>query len=310
MRDDKNIEFEGWMTKWLLDKKNFVKESTYATYLILADKHLIPAFQKMRLQAFNRQIIQGFVLKKHQDGLSIKTIKDIVVVLKSSLQAAMEQNIIDYFDIKVIYPKPEKGTAIETFHRKEQQLILNYCRKNLSNRSIGIMLSLLIGIRIGELAALQWKHIDFKNHLLSIEQTLQRIYLKQKSIGSTKVVITTPKTPTSIRKIPLNREFLKLLKQFKGGENDFILSGNANYVEPKTLRTYFKKILEKTNTRNLKFHSLRHTFATNCIALKVDPKTVSELLGHSSVQTTLNLYVHPSLKEKTKCIDLIYKSLL
>ena len=94
---------------------------------------------------------------------------------------------------------------------------------------------------------------------------------------------------------------------FKINGDDYIITGSHKYLEPRTYRKYFNKVLKQVKIKQFNFHSLRHTFATNCISLGVDYKTVSELLGHANVNITLNLYVHPRLSQKKKCIDMICK---
>ena len=122
-----------------------------------------------------------------------------------------------------------------------------------------------------------------------------------------KIILTTPKTKNANREIPINKNFLEIMKKVKANKEDYVLTGNKEYIEPRTYRKYFNKVLDKININHFNFHSLRHTFATNCISLGVDYKTVSELLGHANVNITLNLYVHPRLSQKKKCIDLICK---
>ena len=85
------------------------------------------------------------------------------------------------------------------------------------------------------------------------------------------------------------------------------MSCSGKWVEPRTYRRSFERLLEKAKVEKINFHGLRHTFATNCIKLGVDYKTVSELLGHATVNITLNLYVHPQMSQKKRCIDLICK---
>ena len=143
--------------------------------------------------------------------------------------------------------------------------------------------------------------------ILDIHKTIQRIYIKDKEKNISKVIITTPKTKNANREIPINKDFLEILKKIKTNKDDYILTGNSNYLEPRTYRKYFNKVLNDTKIEHFNFHSLRHTFATNCISLGVDYKTVSELLGHANVNITLNLYVHPRLSQKKKWIDLVCK---
>lgn len=114
---------------------------------------------------------------------------------------------------------------------------------------------------------------------------------------------STPKTNSSYRVIPLSQELKSLLQTHKQERNNYILSNNQHPVEPRLLRKRFNHILGKNKIMHYKFHSLRHTFATKCIEAKVDYKTISVLLGHSNINTTLNLYVHPNNSQKKKAIN-------
>ena len=196
---------------------------------------------------------------------------------------------------------------IYTISKQDQDKLIDYILKNQSSKNFGILLTLYSGIRIGELCALKWKDIDFKNNILNINKTLQRVYIKDKQINKSKLIITNPKTHNAEREIPLNKDFAKELKKFKTDNEDYILSGSRKWIEPRTYRRFFARTLEKVKIDKINFHGLRHTFATNCIKLGVDYKTVSELLGHATVNITLNLYVHPQMSQKKKCIDLICK---
>ena len=155
---------------------------------------------------------------------------------------------------------------------------------------------------------MQWKDIDFKNNILYINKTLQRIYINDTKIHSSKIIITEPKTHNAEREIPLNREFANELKKYKTEPNHYILSCSDKWIEPRTYRRFFERISKKADIEKINFHGLRHTFATNCIKLGVDYKTVSELLGHATVNITLNLYVHPQMSQKKKCINLVCKN--
>ena len=127
----------------------------------------------------------------------------------------------------------------------------------------------------------------------------------------TELLIDTPKTKNSIREIPMSRELLRMLKPFKKIVNPsfFILTNDSKPTEPRTYRSYYKNLMTQLEIPEIKFHGLRHSFATRCIESKCDYKTVSVLLGHSNISTTLNLYVHPNLEQKKKAIDQMFKAL-
>lgn len=201
----------------------------------------------------------------------------------------------------LIMPKCEK-TEIQLLSTKEQKTLINYVVKKPSLTNLGIAISLYTGIRIGELCALQWGDIDFKKRILTVKKTVQRI---QNYGGNTKtkLIITSPKSRSSIREIPLPKFILSVLEKFRNNDYIYILSGKVKPIEPRTMQYRFKKILKNVNLPSVHFHSLRHTFATKAIELGFDVKTLSEILGHSSVEITLNRYIHSSLNRKRTCME-------
>lgn len=308
------ILYSDWIYEWLIEKKEYIKESTYANYSNNIFNHIIPKLGNIYIQDLNHKIIQNFLLdlfkngrKDGLGGLSEKTIKDITIIIKGSLRKAINEEEIRHFELTFNYPKDNKDSKIYILSKHEQNKLTNYVLENLTNRNIGLLISLYSGLRIGELCALQWNDIDFKKNILSVNKTIQRVYIKDKDKNISKVIITTPKTKNANREIPINKEFLELLKQLRTKGDDYIITGTNKYLEPRTYRKYFNKVLKQVKIKQFNFHSLRHTFATNCISLGVDYKTVSELLGHANVNITLNLYVHPRLSQKKKCIDMICK---
>lgn len=308
--------YKDWIYEWLNEQKNYVKESTYANYTNIVFNHIIPKLGNYKLSELSNQILQNFILNCYQNGrldktggLSLKTVKDIVTVLKCSLKKAINYNKMEQINLNFIYPK-ENTKKINILTKKEQKKITNYIVNNINNKNIGILISMCSGIRIGELCALKWDDIDLKRNLIYINKTLQRIYIKEKNKNISKIIISSPKTKNAIREIPISKDLAKYLLSIRGKNNEYVITGNNKYIEPRAYRKYFSSFLKKLNLEEVNFHVLRHTFATNCINLGVNSKTVSELLGHSSVNITLNLYVHPELSEKKKCINLVSKNFI
>ena len=154
------------------------------------------------------------------------------------------------------------------------------------------------------MCALQWKDIDLTNRTITVRKTVQRI----KNYGGktkTKLVITEPKSASSVRVIPIPEFLVVMLERFKDSSDKYILSGRYRPIEPRTVQYRFASVLKKANLPSVHYHSLRHAFASNCVALGFDVKTLSEILGHSSVEITLNRYVHSSLDRKRACMDMI-----
>lgn len=308
----RKILYRDWIQDWLFEKRNYVKESTYANYSNIIYNHLIPQLGNYKLCDIDNRVLQDLILNKYRagrldgnGGLSDKTIRDIGIVIKLSFKSAIKNNLIDYFSLDLYYPKKDVVHKIYIFNKIEQKKIIDYVMNNMNIKNLGILLTLYSGMRIGELCALKWKDINFKRNILTVNKTVQRIYLKEN--GKSKVIITTPKTKNANRDIPINSDFAMLLKKFKVNNDAYVLSGSFKWVEPRTYRRYYNTVMKKIGIENRTFHSLRHTFASNCIRLGVDYKTVSELLGHSSVNITLNIYVHSQMSQKKKCINLVYK---
>ena len=311
---NKKILYKDWIYTWLLEKKDYIKESTYANYSNNIFNHIIPKLGNYYLNELNHKVIQDFLLelskngrKDNNGGLAEKTIKDITIIIKGSIKKGINEDKIKHIELTFNYPKDNKENRLYVLTKREQNKITNYILENINSRNIGLLISLYSGIRIGELCALKWEDVDFKKNCLTINKTIQRVYIKDKDKNISKVIITTPKTKNANREIPINKDFLEILKKVKTDKKNYILTGNEKYIEPRTYRKYFNKILDELKIKHFNFHSLRHTFATNCISLGVDYKTVSELLGHANVNITLNLYVHPRYSQKKKCIDLVCK---
>ena len=313
----KKILYEDLANEWLKYKKNYVKESTYAAYLNVMHNHLIPDFGNKYLNDITHNLLQEYIITKLKtgkietnEGLSEKSVKDIMIVLKSSLKYAMNEGMMQQVNLDFVYPKSQKKKRIYIFTKRQQKKITEYAIENLNPTNIGILLSLYTGIRIGELCALKWSDIDFKNNIIHINKTLQRIYTKNENNESeAKIIISTPKTISSNRDIPINKELADLIKPFKTDSRHYILTSSLECTEPRGYRKHFYTMLSRLNLKikTITFHSLRHTFASNCINLGIDYKTVSELLGHSNINITLNLYVHPNLSQKKKCINSVWK---
>ena len=311
---NKKILYKDWIYTWLLEKKDYIKESTYANYSNNIFNHIIPKLGNYYLNELNHKVIQDFLLelskngrKDNTGGLAEKTIKDITIIIKGSIKKGINEDKIKHIELTFNYPKDNKENKLYVLTKREQNKITNYVLENINSRNIGLLISLYSGIRIGELCALRWEDVDFKKNCLTINKTIQRVYIKDKNKNISKVIITTPKTKNANREIPINKDFLEILKKVKSDKKHYILTGNEKYIEPRTYRKHFNKVLDELKIKHFNFHSLRHTFATNCISLGVDYKTVSELLGHANVNITLNLYVHPRYSQKKKCIDLVCK---
>lgn len=294
---------------WKEEKRQFVKKSTLAAYSLIVETHLQPAFGN--LTAVTENDVQDFVLHKLNGGLSQKTIKDMIIVLRMILKFGAKKNYCVYAPIDVIFPTDRERQELEVLSITNQKKIMRFVEDNFTFRNLGIFICLSTGIRIGEICALTWNDIDTDNGVIHIRKTIQRIYIRENGIRHTELMIDTPKTATSIRDIPMTKDLLSVLKPLRKVVNDsfFVLTNDSMPTEPRTYRNYYKKLLVKLDIPPIKFHGLRHSFATRCIESHCDYKTVSVILGHSNISTTLNLYVHPNYEQKKKCIDKMLRAL-
>ncbi len=296
-----NIIFTEVAKQWLNKVKSEVKESTHAHYYQTVNKHLINAFGGIQIKKINSNMISNFF---NALNLSSKTKSDICVITKQIFQYALSEKYISKLPQ---FPKLNVSQSdVEIFTDFEQKKLEKYLFENINFLNLGIAITLYTGIRIGELCALKKEDFDFLNNTMSINKTMQRVKNLDKSISSkTKIIIDTAKTQKSIRVLPIPRFLIELTKKYYAclSNNFFILTGTKDYIEPRLLEYKFKKILKDLYIKSYCFHTLRHTFATNCVRNGVDIKTLSELLGHSSVKITLERYVHSDLNLKKREIE-------
>lgn len=297
------------MVLWKADKKQYVKKSTFSAYVLLTENHLLPAFGDQ--YEVSETDVQQFVLEKLESGLSKKTIKDILIVLKMILKFGAKNKWISYEPFDIQYPTVRENQSIEVFSRTHQKKIMHYIQEHFTFRNLGVLICLSSGMRIGEICALTWEDIDTDNGVIHIRKTIQRIYVIEDGTRRTELLMDTPKTKNSIREIPMSKDLLRMLKPIKKIVNSsfFVLTNDEKPTEPRTYRSFYKNLLKHLDIPEIKFHGLRHSFATRCIESNCDYKTVSVLLGHSNISTTLNLYVHPNMEQKKKAIEQMFKAL-
>ena len=295
--------------EWKEEKKKYVKKSTYAAYQLLIQNHIKPYFGD--LYEVNEEKVQQFVFDKLDAGLSEKTIRDIIIVLKMILKFGIKNGYLEYIQIDAKFPSKQEKKDLDVLSKADQKKFMEHLRNNFTFKNLGIFICLSTGMRIGEICGLRWCDVDTVEGVIKVRHTLQRIYIIEGETRHTELLLDTPKTANSVRDIPMSSELLKMLKSLNKvvNENYYVISNDIKPIKPRTYRNYYKKLCKQLDIPELKFHGLRHSFATRCIESKADYKTVSVLLGHSNISTTLNLYVHPNKEQKKKTIDKMLRSL-
>lgn len=299
---------------WLPVKKRQVKQSSISCYQLIFKNIIQPEFGDMNVELLNKKTVAPFMNQVLDSGKwSVKYCVDILIVLKMLIRFSGDELDLNAPDTnwKMVWPTKNKSltTKIERYSISEYKRIVEYALSNPSPRNLGILLTICSGMRIGEICALQWSDVDIVNKMIHVNKTLERIYIMDSATGEkgTIVTIDTPKTTSSNRSIPILKDILPIVKKFSAVCNPeyYICTCSDKFEEPRTFRNYYRKfILEKVKLDHcIKFHGLRHTFATTLIENKMDIKTVSTILGHSDISTTLNVYVHPSEEAKRDAVN-------
>lgn len=292
-----DIDFCVLMEEWLGEVEQNRKYSTYVKYKKLYTCHIQNVFSSDKLS----QMTNGYI-QTHLAALEMSdaTRQNVLAVMKQALRYAEKQ---------YGYPMPslmgctmqKRPHSIEVMDRMEQIRLIQFLNSDMDISKAGIYLCLFTGIRLGEVCSLKWADIDQNRGLLHVNRTVQRIESKE---GPTKTVLleSPPKSVFSKRVIPMSDSLLSLLIKFKREGQEYVMQKNRP-MEPRTYQNHFKKYLKQIDAPNYNFHVLRHTFATNCVDSGMDIKSLSEILGHSNVQITLNRYVHPSIDTKRKYLN-------
>lgn len=295
--------FNNIYSRWIEEKRFTVKQSSFATYHVFAEKHILPFFGNA--EAVDMQLVHDFVSLKMASGMSKSTVRSLLRLLNMIIGYGRRQGLTDCIGWKVRLRDDTARKEPGVLTVDEQRRMMAFLRQNLSFRNIGLYICLCTGIRIGEICALKWSDISLEARSLRINRTLQRIYRSTAREQCSQLHTSCPKSRCSIREIPLSVDLVRMLKPVASisDRDNFVLTNSKRPLEPHQYRRYYHSLMKRAGLPKLKFHSLRHTFATRCIESGCDYKTVSALLGHASVATTMNLYVHPCLEQKRRCVN-------
>lgn len=284
---------------WLSDVKEKRKPSTYVKYQMIYRNYIEKIFHGISLC----DLTDALIKESFPDTISESVHKSIYCVLRQILKFISKKYSINVLNLK----KPDfnaRNKPIRVLAKSEQKNLFAALRHETDIFKMAVLLCLFTGLRLGELCALKWADIDFENQLLVVNRTVQRLY-SEGHRTKTILVETAPKSEFSRREIPLTAVATELLTGFYNNK-EYVFGGDKP-MEPRTLQYRFKKILREAGVSDKNFHILRHTFSTNCIEGGTDVKSLSEMLGHSDVQITLNRYVHPTMDTKRQYMDSLSK---
>ena len=297
------------ITQWLNSSKSIHKGATEVRYEYLIEKHIIPELGDVPLSSVTSSLLTNFMNRKLEHGslnskgtLSPSYVRSIMSVVVSVLQYAVNEGMCQPLNINLQKPCIDKRD-LEVLSAFDQNRLESALIHNIDETKLGILISLNTGLRIGEVCALSWDDIDFERQIFHIRSTVARVKSMDSGVNS-KLIIDKPKTKSSLRDIPIPSKLLTILvsmkKQSKG---KYVVSAENSFVSPRTYEYRYHKILDEYNIPSVNYHTLRHTFATRCIEVGVDVKTLSEILGHANVSITLNTYVHSSMELKRQQLE-------
>ena len=285
------------------------KISSVSAYMLTVKNIILPVLGEYELEAVSSKEAESLKQDCEDKGLSKKTIQDVIICLKNILKVANILEVAETKTISVLWGTGNNETKkqVEAYNKDQVRKLVASLEETPSFKNLGLLITIYSGMRIGEVCALQWKDIDLEEKVIRVNKSIQRIYTEEDTMGKmkTEVLISTPKTKSSQREIPIVQPLFKMMKDFAKiyRPDYFVCSGTTTPIEPRTYRSYYMKKIEEIGLPRLKFHGLRHTFATQLIASKADVKTVSAILGHSDITTTLNTYVHPSRDDKRNALS-------
>ena len=296
IRSSANTRIVDLMARWLSHIHCRVKLSTYQKYESLYRNHILPEIGDIPLRLVTREMIEAFAENRLTTGkvnggeLSTKTVNDILIVLNLAFDFAEEEYHINMPKISFFREQKKEARVLSVV---EQEKLTLFLLNDMDIYKFGVLLALFTGIRIGELCAMQWE--DITDDYVVIDKTMQR--LKGEN-GKTKIVVGSPKSESSKRVVPLPEFLLPFVLRFRKSFGYVLSTNRSMRSEPRIMQQKFRKMADACALENVTFHTLRHTFATRCVEAGFDIKTLSEILGHSDVKTTLNRYVHSSFMLK------------
>lgn len=284
---------------WLAMKRPCVKRSSLQAYQKVYADHIQGRLGDVQVSGMDRRAVTTFAYGLVDGGLSVKTAKYTVMIVRQLLQFAQDElgESVPAARLTVRWPKRNGRAAPQRYTDAQSRVIMRKALASPTRIKLGVALCLMTGLRVGEACGLRLDDVDFRRRVLHVRRTVERISRDCSDGGArTEVVISTPKTADSEREVPLPDILAPLLRRAAKGLpcEWYVLSGRDKPEEPRTFREGYRRFIVKDcRLPYVKLHGLRHTFGSALTERGVDVKTVATLLGHSTVATTLNTYVHP-----------------
>ena len=301
--------FQTAAIRWQQDIRYTIKDSTFSNYKAILENQLLPELGTTQIRKITNARINQFIHKKKNQELSSGTIHVTLSVLRSILGFAAKQGV--YTSEPIRYPHiAGTNQEVQIMNIEDYDKLERFLTENIDDFYFGLLLCMHTGIRVGELAGLRWGDIDFSQRKIRIQRTVIRIKnldqiadLVTGKIPKTRLYIGAPKTEHSNREIPLPDKLLFYARRFCKENSYYILTGTGKCMEPRVIQRRYANLLKKCGIPPIKIHALRHQFSCRWVERGFDTKSLSEILGHTSVRTTLDLYVHIQAETKRQYMN-------
>ena len=322
--ESSKMKLAQWLPHWLdTYAASQLRLSTRVSYDTFIQGHIIPVLGNVPLAKLSAQRVQEFYNQKLEKGrldgkggISPKTLRNLHNMLHKSLDQAVRLRLIPTNPCDAVGLPPRQKKDIRFLSVEEQRRL----QEAVQDERLGcaIILDLFTGLRLGELLGLKWENLNLDAGYLRVCQTVNRLKAFDSTTSAkTQIVVGEPKTKNSKRTISLLANMVSLLKEHKTRQdiekecsfgayqdNGFVFCNELGQpLDPRTFADFFKRMLKKAGIANINFHGLRHTFATRALEKGIPAKTVSELLGHSSIVITMDLYTHVTDSVKKQAIE-------
>ena len=303
---NKEKTFGEVLNLWMSHNRVRLKGGTINKYQSLIDTHIMPELGSIRITDLSATQINAFLDKKLTNGridgsggLSPSYVRSIMLVISAAVKYAVDEQLCLPLKSNVCKPATTK-TDLLILSLEEQRKLETVLLNKFDMTCAGIFISLHTGLRIGEICGLAWDDIDFDAMVIHVRHTVARI----KTDEHTTLILDTPKTKASKRDIPISSILFPVLQKLRSfSDRGFVITGTNEFMKPRTFEYRYHRILEVTGLDLVNYHALRHTFATRCVEVGVDVKSLSEILGHGNVSITLNTYVHSSMEMKRNQLE-------
>lgn len=296
------ITYQEWVTDWLKGAGKELKPATVASYYSKIRKYFLPYVGQISLYKLEEETVADLQEQWKVLGLAESSQKVLFRLLSKTLKDAYKKGIVNENPCDNVPAIKIVKNKVRALSRSEQEKLEQAVHSDRSEKSTSAIIALDTGLRIGEIAALRWEDVDFEKQLIYVSHTYQR--LSDPSTGKTFLHRGTAKSAASQRVVPMSNKVIRILEGLKKkSKTAYVFSVNGKPCEPRLLTYHFHRVRKRAELETIHFHQLRHTFATRCVENRGDISSISQLMGHSSTQMTLDIYSDSMLEQRIAVIN-------